>query len=125
MDYSSNYDSSSVILDDVPYTISDGGIAKDQPPVGKRPYTASDSSQSSSTYNFTTPNGYGFIKTFRFTSGSPISGLNLKGIGESLSSLSSILLPIMLLSMVKLLSETTSLLIGDLFSPDPNSKIKQ
>jgi hypothetical protein len=116
------YKNSSVILDDVPYTISDGGSAKDQAPVGNKQDTASDNSQSFSTYNFSTPNSFGFIKTFQFTSG-PIDGLDMKGIGSSLSSLSSLLLPIILLSMVKLLSGANSLL-GDHPKQDPGLKVK-
>lgn len=125
MGYSDKYNKSSIIIDDVPYTVSDGGIAKDQPHVGKKPYTATSPNKRYTTYNFSTPNGYGFIKAFQFTSGGPITGLNFKGIGESLGSLSSLLLTIMLLSMVKLLSGTTSLLIGDLFNPDPDSKARK
>lgn len=125
MGYSKGYDNSSVILDDVPYTVSDAGIAKDQPPVGKKPYKTNDGTQSYSTYNFRTPNGgYGFIKTFQFTSG-PASEINFKGIGESLGSLSSFLITFMLLSMAKLLSGTTSLLIGDLLGLGPDSKNRQ
>lgn len=125
MGYSKSYDNSSVILDDVPYTVSDAGIAKDQPPVGKRPYKSNNGTQSYSTYNFRTPNGgYGFVRTFQFTSG-PTSDINFKGIGESLSSLSNLLITFMLLSMAKLLSGTASLLIGDLLGLDSDLKNRQ
>lgn len=124
MGYSKGYDNSSVILDDVPYTVSDAGVAKDHPPVGKKPYKPNDGAQSYSTYNFKTPNGgYGFIKTFHFTSG-PASGMNFKGIGESLDSLSSLLITFMLLSMAKLLSGATSFLLGDLLGLGPDSRTR-
>ncbi len=117
------YKNSSVILDDVPYTVSDGGSVKSQAPAENKTDTSADNNQSSSTYSYSTPNSYGFIRTFQFTSG-PITGLDFKGIGESLSSLSSLLLPIMLLSVIKLLSGAGSLL-SDPLKQDPDSKSKR
>ena len=124
MDYpNASNNNNPIIIEDVPYTISDDGNTKNQSPIINKQNAASDSSQSSSTYSFSSPNGYGFIRTIQFTS-TPITGSSLKGLGESLSSLGSLLLPIMLLSMLKLISGTDSML-EDPLKHQPSSTNKQ